>query len=240
MSSRPRDAFFLGLLLIAAVCVRLGFWQLGKLRQQRAANRQVAAHMNLPGADLNQPGAPAERLLWRQGSAAGHWDPAHTVVLRQRFYDQGPGVELVTPLRLAGSDTALLVNRGFVPSPDAMTVDLARLPVDTGLVRIEGVVQPFPPDPAGGKPLVAEGHTTWQRLDLTALRRRLPYPLRDVWLLRSPVHGGPQVPIGLRPPPLSDGPYLSYTIQWFAFATIAVVGGGILFVRSRERARGEM
>ena len=37
-----------------------------------------------------------------------------------------PGVHILTPLRIPESDTALLVNRGWVYSPDARTVDLTR------------------------------------------------------------------------------------------------------------------
>ncbi len=239
MSFRPRYSFFIALLVIAAVCVRLGFWQLSRLHQRRAANRLVEANMRRPAVNLNRTAAPAGSLVWRAGSARGHWDPANTVVLRQRFHDEGPGVELVMPLRLAGSDTALLVNRGFVPSPDAMTVDLGRPGEDTSLVRIQGVIQPFLPGSGQGARLVAEGHTTWRRLDLTALRAALPYPLRDVWLLQSPDSAAPPVPVRLRPPPLSNGPHLSYAIQWFGFATIAIVGGAILFVKQREPGKGD-
>jgi cytochrome oxidase assembly protein ShyY1 len=32
----------------------------------------------------------------------------------------------------------------------------------------------------------------------------------------------------LDPPPLDDGPHLSYAIQWFAFTLIALVFAGIM------------
>jgi cytochrome oxidase assembly protein ShyY1 len=35
---------------------------------------------------------------------------------------------------------------------------------------------------------------------------------------------------------LDDGPHLSYAIQWFAFATIAVVGAGIVVARTRRES----
>ena len=33
------------------------------------------------------------------------------------------------------------------------------------------------------------------------------------------------------PPELTDGPHLDYALQWFAFATIAVVGYAVLLRR---------
>jgi cytochrome oxidase assembly protein ShyY1 len=37
-------------------------------------------------------------------------------------------------------------------------------------------------------------------------------------------------------PEVSNGPHLSYAIQWFAFAVIAMVGSTIVFARGGERA----
>jgi surfeit locus 1 family protein len=35
-------------------------------------------------------------------------------------------------------------------------------------------------------------------------------------------------------PALDEGPHMSYAIQWFAFATVAIVGG-VAFVRAGRR-----
>jgi cytochrome oxidase assembly protein ShyY1 len=36
---------------------------------------------------------------------------------------------------------------------------------------------------------------------------------------------------------LSEGPHLSYAVQWFIFATIAVIGYGVLVRRELVRTR---
>jgi cytochrome oxidase assembly protein ShyY1 len=41
-------------------------------------------------------------------------------------------------------------------------------------------------------------------------------------------------PETVAPPGFDDGPHLSYAIQWFSFATIAVVGCVVLLVRDRR------
>jgi surfeit locus 1 family protein len=38
------------------------------------------------------------------------------------------------------------------------------------------------------------------------------------------------------PPPLGDGPHLSYALQWFAFATVALVGY-VAWLRAGRRPR---
>ena len=42
-----------------------------------------------------------------------------------------------------------------------------------------------------------------------------------------------ELPRPVPPPELSEGPHLSYAIQWFVFATIASLGGAILVGRER-------
>jgi surfeit locus 1 family protein len=37
-------------------------------------------------------------------------------------------------------------------------------------------------------------------------------------------------------PALNNGPHLSYAIQWFSFAIIALVGAAVVAVRSRRGA----
>jgi cytochrome oxidase assembly protein ShyY1 len=39
-------------------------------------------------------------------------------------------------------------------------------------------------------------------------------------------------------PELSEGPHLSYAIQWFSFAVVALVGSAILVRRDRRAKRG--
>ena len=48
----------------------------------------------------------------------------------------------------------------------------------------------------------------------------------------------PRFPRRLDPPPFDDGPHLSYAIQWFAFAIIAIVFGGIFVRQGGKDAQG--
>jgi len=71
-----------------------------------------------------------------------------------------------------------------------------------------------------------------------ALRDSVPYPLVPFVIQQLPPATAPngQLPPGLirRPiPEVSNGPHLSYAIQWFSFAVIIVVGSLAL---ARKRA----
>jgi surfeit locus 1 family protein len=125
---------------------------------------------------------------------------------------------------LPGRDTAVLVHRGFVASPDAATIDApAHREAPDG--ALEGLALPIPAgssDGGGGAPISANGRETWRRLDLAALRSRLPYPVYETYVLVELPAGGGGAPRRIPPPSLDEGPHLNYAIQWFAFAAIAL------------------
>jgi len=172
-----------------------------------------------------------EVILTRHEQGAGHMAEGYAKATGK------PGVALVTPLRLADG-SAVLVDRGWVPSPDAYTV------------RLDSVREPDTAQVAGMLLRVTASRefalpdSTWPvhvpSDDPARLADRYPYPLLP-WVLRRTEADGP-VPPRLRPIPLpviDNGPHLSYAIQWFAFATIAVVGSVLLFVRERETGKGK-
>jgi surfeit locus 1 family protein len=232
MSPVARRLTPLALILVAAAFVRLGFWQLGRLEERRAANRTAAQARAEPPRELGG-GADwtAEELNQRRVEASGEFDHSHEVVIRGQAFQGTPGVLVVTPLRLAGSDSAVLVLRGFVPSADAVRADLDSLR-EPGRVRVRGLATPIAS--GGGQPLEREDRTTWARMDLPALRARLPYPVLPVLLRQTPDSGLPPIPYRVPAPELSEGPHLSYAIQWFAFAAMTVAFG-VLVVRKGSR-----
>ena len=206
------------------VCVRLGFWQLGRLRERRVENAAARAARSAPIMLLTGEVLDSN-LLNRRIRALGRYDHAHDIVVRGQVYRGVPGVEIVTPLVLEGAlNTAVLVNRGFVPAPDAVTVD-PTVVQEPGRRQVEGIALPV--DTAGGAPLRRGASVTWARLDRDALESRLPYRVYPFYIRQAP-DSGRSFPRRLDPPALNDGPHLNYAIQWFAFAGLAVIFAGIM------------
>jgi surfeit locus 1 family protein len=234
MSARARLVLSIGFLIVAAVCARLGIWQVHRLRERRAANAVAQAARSAPIITLGAPPANADPV-GRRVRVRGRYDHAHDIVLRGREYSGVPGVEIVSPLLLDSSAGAVLVNRGFVPAPDAATAypDSLREP---GEHWVEGIALPI--GSGGGLPLQRQEQGSWARLDLPALRGRLPYPIRAFYIQQSPDTGLPRFPRRLDPPVLDDGPHLSYAIQWFAFAFIALVFA-VIVVRQKSVSGNE-
>src|SRR3954469_25945425 len=161
-------------LVMCGVCVRLGFWQLDRLQQRRARNHAVEVAARMPVLDYDSMTAEAierepDLFLNRHLRTAGSYDPSGEIVLRGRADDGRPGVHLVTPLVVSGVPRALLVNRGWVPSPDAATVD-ARPYAEPGTRTVTGILQEIPRGTAGGgQPATTQVNgapvVTFRRLD---------------------------------------------------------------------------
>jgi surfeit locus 1 family protein len=160
----------------------------------------------------------------------GEPDYANEIVLTGRSRQGSPGVYIITPVRRTGSDSAILVTRGWVYSPDAATVDLTRWRepqnVFTGYVlSLPSTASSAPQQPANGRKVRA--------LTRENVRRLMPYPVATRYLV-SQDSAADSTPARVGMPVLDDGPHLSYAIQWFAFAAIAIVGAGIVVYRARE------
>ena len=109
--------------LAAALCVRLGIWQLDRLAQRKALNSRLAARLALPVLEVRR-GISADSARQRRVTATGRYDFAAERTWPGRSFEGTPGVALITPLLLADG-SAVLVDRGWVPSPDAFHVDHA-------------------------------------------------------------------------------------------------------------------
>lgn len=165
----------------------------------------------------------------------GELDLGREFLLRNRLVRGVPAVQVVTALQIPGYDSALLVNRGYVPAADGVDPDSA-VWAEPSPRTFRGVLLPMP-DRGDGKPLIHRGRETWFGLDLSAMRARLPYPVSSVYLVAEPLAedgvahtlGGRTYPFRAEPPPLDEGPHLMYAVQWFGIAA-AVVAFGFLFI----------
>jgi surfeit locus 1 family protein len=216
--------FSVATLVAVALFVRLGIWQWHRAQEKEALQRQFDA-----GGQQVVPlrsGSTASLPRYAQIRVDGSYDTAHQFLLDNLSHDGHPGFEVLTPLHLENGHT-LLVNRGWLPMtgsrselPDvslqangerAVTGRLDNLPV-------VGISLGHVPPPAG---------STWPKLasfpTMADLSAALGVPLEARQLLLSPAE-----PFGyLRAWQLNGGfgpgRHLSYAVQWWGFAALALV-----------------
>jgi surfeit locus 1 family protein len=211
----------------AAVSISLGFWQLRRLAERRGANALLASRRYAPELPLDSLPSDTAAAHFRRARVRGVYDYTNEIVLTLRGRNGSPGVNLVTPIRRAGNDSAVLVNRGWIYSPDGVTAETKQWR-EGDSVDANGFVEVFPTKGPFDR-LNPARPRSMRRLDRSALARLFPYPIANYYvvLTDSARSGGPP---RVEPTPLDEGPHRNYAIQWFSFAAISI-GGLVIFLR---------
>ena len=228
--TRFRLVLFVGFAaILAAICVRLGFWQVSRLHQRRAHNALVRSRLDSAEVDLSAlPGDSTARF--RRVRLTGTPDYEHQLIWAARIHNGSPGVNFLTPYRIPGHDSAVLVDRGWVYSPDGATIDETKWR-DTA-TTLTGFVELYPD--VKGTTFVSRPSVV-SRLSYDVVAKALPYPLahRYVAMIGDSVMAPDRI-ARLTLPPLDEGPHFSYAIQWFSFALVALIGVAYVVSRPRE------
>lgn len=215
-------------LLVSAVAVRAGFWQLGRHEARSAAIAASEANSGLPRVPVDQAAGPDGSVSadeeWRQVTVTGVVDQDSLTLLRNRPVDRERAYQLLVWIDTADGGS-ILVNAGWIPVPDAdEDVRLPSLP--DGEVTVTGVLRQAEPD---------DGRRDQGATRVTPAQMPAPagVPLDGYVLLTDALAAPVPVPV------LSLGPHLAYAWQWFAFAVIAPVGGVLLARREWRDGSGQ-
>lgn len=221
-------------LVCAGVFVRLGLWQLARHQERAAINAPLAARLDAAPVAIDALPADTAAQRWVRVSLSGRFRYDLEQVHGGRTNAGSPGVHLMTPLERPGSDTLIVVVRGWVYSPDAAAIEPARWrePEEVSLV---GYALPLESDGAVAAPPPAPLRAVHRR----ALTDRTGVPIAPVLVVMTSDSAAraDSVPRRLAMPIVDAGPHRSYALQWFAFALIAVIGGIVLYRRSIVGAR---
>lgn len=227
-----------------AINIRLGIWQLDRLEQRRAFNGRVLAQTSQPVLELSGENLDLDLtgMEYRPVTVSGVYDLQHEVALRNQAYGNRPGVQLLTPLKISGSDRVVLVNRGWVPIENGDFESWASYP-EPGTVTVHGILRASQDRPDYGRrsdQLPAPGEAplkAWYFANVAGIARQVPYPLLPVYVQQAPDPAWSDLPYRTQPDlDLSEGPHQGYAIQWFTFAAILGIGYPF-FVRRQERKK---
>ena len=229
-------------ILFAAGCGMLGYWQWSRHVDRSAAVERVKSNYGMSPVPLAELLPTADTALatdqeWRQVEVSGTYLADRTVLIRNRSFHGDPGYEVVVPLRTTAG-AVLLVDRGWLPN---------------GVTGSRPDVVPDPP--SGPVQVVARLH----RSELSAGKKAPAGQAMQVDVpqlataLREPVHRAyavlatetPRPTSAPRPLPRPDlglGINLAYALQWWVFTVGAFVMLGYYAYREARnrdlRARG--
>lgn len=233
---RPRLVPGIAVALGVALFVNLGQWQAGKAERRIAEIQEHQERGQHAAYRLGAALVPADQLRDMPVSVRGQFEPHLRFYVDNRQMDGKPGLHLVMPLRIEGSQTRVLVNRGWVGWPDRRSA-LPDVATPDGVVEINGVAAV----PSGKKFFLMPAHedanpALWTRLDLERFEKTNPGPLQTVVVLQSDA-GATDALVRKWPPPEDRvAMHQSYSLQWFGMAVALVIFYGVASLRKKESA----
>ena len=141
--SRRTLVFAVLAVLISGVFIRLGFWQLSRRNERLARNAYVGTRLDSAAVPFWTLPRDSARVHYRRVVLTGTPDFAHEFYAVDRSHYGSPGVYVLTPVRVPGQDTAVLVNRGWVYAPDGETLEADRWHAPDSL--FVGYIEEFQP-----------------------------------------------------------------------------------------------
>ena len=143
-SFRFRLLPFVAMLVVAAIGIALGEWQMRRAAEkeaieQRISEREKAPALRLEGVSASP--ADTDALEFRQVAVRGEFVPGWTIYLDNRPYQGKPGFHVITPLKIEGSDRHILVARGWVARDVADRSRIPEIATPAGVVEVRGTVR---------------------------------------------------------------------------------------------------
>ena len=146
MPSNPSRIYFSPALVptIAALCAFcltffLGHWQQERAAEKQALQNEFNVRILAAPVQLASNTNDAALLKYSRAVALGEWDSSGQIYIDNKFDHDAVGFHVITPLKLAGTNRQILVNRGWVaraggyPIPPTVAVPL-------GPVTVEGML----------------------------------------------------------------------------------------------------
>jgi surfeit locus 1 family protein len=225
ISFRLRAIPFVVTVLLVALGVALGQWQ-----DRRAAYKSALQDkLTVRGADapvaLGAALAAAEPLEYRHVTVTGEFVREWPLFLDNRPHEGKAGFYLVMPLRIKGSDTHVLVARGWLPRH---TAEYGRLPAYTtpaGTVTIDGIVKTS----VGhimqlGTPSSIKPNAIVQNIDVGQFAHASKMKLQPFFIEQGvPAAPADTLERAWPAPSLGVEKHQGYAFQWYALAVMALL-----------------
>jgi len=218
----------------------LGVWQLQRANEKRGIETRINARSTAPAMILEPPlNWMPDEVEYQNIKVTGEFLPLGQLLIDNIIRNSKPGYDVMSALKISGTEQILLVNRGWVAQGRSRN-DLPEVELPEGLQTLEGIVRTpsaLPFVDASMTPLSMQApFSLWLYADLEKYRSESGLQLLPFAMLQKSDNGD-----GL----LRDWPayrakvamHIGYAIQWFAFAIIvSIIFIGLGRKRSRKAA----
>lgn len=208
----------------------LGQWQVGRAEYKQGLQQRQDALGRDPAVRIDGALLAADEVMLRKVEVRGEFDPKYTVFVDNRLLQHQPGYHVATPLRIAGSQRYVLVNRGWVPANPDRSMPVIKTPEGEQLVK--GTAVAYSDRYIELSTKVAEGNV-WQNLVLERYHQATRLDLQPFLIQQDSA-----VDDGIRRewsrPDLGRNTHLAYAFQWYALSLAMLIYYLVTHVKRRS------
>ena len=219
---RPTLLLTVAMVALAALAIALGDWQRHRADEKSAAAALASAAAREGPLDLAAADNDATAVLYRTVHGSGEYDMAHSVLIDNKVHGGRPGYEVVTPFKLAPGNRYVLVDRGWVAQGPTRK-QLPSVQTAAGVVEIVGRAT-IPPKRYLELKADTGAGALRQNLDIERIAASsglnlLPFVVEQT----DPVTPPDDLLREWPPPDFGIEGHLSYMVQWYSLAALAIV-----------------
>jgi surfeit locus 1 family protein len=238
---RPNVWMTLLTLIMLGLCIKLGLWQYNKADARRVLQAQLNVRLNEPAVALPDKMTALESWRYKRVKFTGEYDTRYQLLLDNQVQNTVAGYHVLTPMQVNGSNTYVLVNRGWVARTAASVGEIPKPPtIDTpqGSQQIEGDIalpankfftMDTPPATS------SEWQTVWQNLDMVRYAKSVPFAVQPFVVRLDTKSSAGGFVRDWSPPGERVSMHLGYAYQWFGFALTLLVIYLVLNIKKVER-----
>ena len=174
---------------LIALMLRASYWQWGRYEAKLQFISQLENNLELPAVPLRQlveSTVGRSEAIHRRVLVEGEYDFEHEMVLKNRKHEDDSGFFVITPLKIKGLESFVLVNRGFIPFSGGERTARTKFQKQRQSI-FKGLIKPStdpkflaPADPQSGRDRAwVDG---WLRVDIPKMAKQLPYAVLPFYL----------------------------------------------------------
>ncbi len=216
-----------------ALMLALGQWQIGRAQYKAELQGQYDAQRLQPAVSIGATPMAAEHVLLRRVEVRGEFAPQYTVYVDNKIQQHQPGYHVATPLRIAGSQQYVLVNRGWIAATRDRTVPAISTP--TGEQMVQGTAVAYSERYLELSTQVAEGNL-WQNLVLERYRQATGLAMQP-FVIQQENTAADGLQRQWQRPDLGRNTHLAYAFQWYALSLAILIYYLVTHVQRRNPAQ---
>ena len=221
---RPNLVPTLVTLILLPMLISLGFWQLSRAEEKRAILAEQLEKSRLPALHITAANKKLEEIKYRQLVVSGKYLSKYQILVDNKVHQGEVGFYVVTPFRIEGTDSVVLVNRGWVKGTGSREILPSIVTPETNL-SIKGIAKFKTKDIVTFNDQNRLGQD-WPALvrwvDIKELDKDIPYKLKPYLILQAAAPDQDYVRNWKLVNSTPDK-NLSYAAQWFTLAGVLLL-----------------